>query len=362
MCTRPVTRSRARFIRWSGRRCRLPGTTCATCCSRWAASSRFVVTTFFPLDSHPRCPGQNRGGRPLLGGDGAGQRSGDDRGEEPLRLAAPTTTVVSADAEENEHVLSTPPYWAPSVVGPAFLRDTKHRFSGAHGSGRGAPRATAGAEASCAEEAIERPRPDEAGSRPGDCLMPVGARGIVASWRRRTRACLRAGRCVMKHVARAFLLAAVVLTLGGHRDALAGGCKPDGRTCRTNQSCCSRLCAKAPTAKFGMCCTPNCTGKACGDDGCGGSCGECSCGTLLLTWGVPGGTGNGELRRPGDAATDASGNIYVADADNHRIQKFDASGTFLTAWGSSGALGVATDGAGNVYVTEDTRVQKFACP
>src|SRR6184192_4756727 len=114
-------------------------------------------------------------------------------------------------------------------------------------------------------------------SRPGDRLTPIGDRGIVASWRRRTRACLRAGRCVMKHVARAFLLAAVVLTLGGHRDALADRCKPDGRTCRTNQSCCSRLCAKAPTAKFGVCCTPDCTGNVCGDDGCGGSCGECTC-------------------------------------------------------------------------------------
>ena len=82
----------------------------------------------------------------------------------------------------------------------------------------------------------------------------------------------------MKHVARgAFLVAAVVLTLGGYRDALANGCKPDGGTCRTNQSCCSRLCATAPPAKFGVCCTPDCTGKACGDDGCGGSCGECTC-------------------------------------------------------------------------------------
>ena len=82
----------------------------------------------------------------------------------------------------------------------------------------------------------------------------------------------------MKHLARgAFLFAAVVLTLGGYRDALASSCKPDGGTCRTNQSCCSRLCAKAPTAKFGVCCTPDCTGKACGDDGCGGSCGECTC-------------------------------------------------------------------------------------
>ena len=61
----------------------------------------------------------------------------------------------------------------------------------------------------------------------------------------------------MKHLARgAFLFAAVVLTLGGYRDALASSCKPDGGTCRTNQSCCSRLCAKAPPAKFGVCCTP----------------------------------------------------------------------------------------------------------
>ena len=96
-------------------------------------------------------------------------------------------------------------------------------------------------------------------------MTPVGDRGIVASWSRRTRACLRAGRC-------------------------------------------------------------------------------------------------GQLSNPLGVATDGSGNVYVADANNSRIQKFDASGTFLMAWGSSGALGVATDGAGNVYVTEDTRVQKFACP
>ena len=74
------------------------------------------------------------------------------------------------------------------------------------------------------------------------------------------------------------------------------------------------------------------------------------------------GSGNGQLSNPLGVATDGSGNVYVADANNSRIQKFDASGTFLMAWGSSGALGVATDGAGNVYVTEDTRVQKFACP
>ncbi|TMB12229.1 MAG: 6-bladed beta-propeller, partial [Deltaproteobacteria bacterium] len=54
--------------------------------------------------------------------------------------------------------------------------------------------------------------------------------------------------------------------------------------------------------------------------------------------------------------TDGSGHVYVADTYNNRIQKFDASGTFLTTWGSYGSengafsspFGVATDGSGNV--------------
>ena len=72
-------------------------------------------------------------------------------------------------------------------------------------------------------------------------------------------------------------------------------------------------------------------------------------------------------------ATDGSGNVYVADTGNHRIQKFDASGSFLTAWTIPGGRGgdfvhylysVATDGSGNVYVadTRNHRIQKFACP
>jgi len=69
-------------------------------------------------------------------------------------------------------------------------------------------------------------------------------------------------------------------------------------------------------------------------------------------------------------ATDGSGNVYVADEYNHRIQKFDANGAFLTAWGSQGSgdgqfqypFGVATDGSGNVYVADEgnSRIQKFA--
>jgi len=61
--------------------------------------------------------------------------------------------------------------------------------------------------------------------------------------------------------------------------------------------------------------------------------------------------------------------VYVADTDNHRIQKFSSSGEFLTAWGAFGSAegqfvspsGVAVDAAGNVYVAENGnhRVQKF---
>jgi tripartite motif-containing protein 71 len=41
----------------------------------------------------------------------------------------------------------------------------------------------------------------------------------------------------------------------------------------------------------------------------------------------------------------------VADRGNDRIQKFTSTGTYLCQWGTLGAW-VATDAAGNVYVTQ----------
>ncbi|MBI4200532.1 MAG: 6-bladed beta-propeller, partial [Chloroflexi bacterium] len=69
-------------------------------------------------------------------------------------------------------------------------------------------------------------------------------------------------------------------------------------------------------------------------------------------------------------AVDASGNVYVADQENDRIQKFTSGGLFLAKWGSFGSgdgqfnepRGVAVDAAGNVYVADygNDRIQKFA--
>jgi len=68
-------------------------------------------------------------------------------------------------------------------------------------------------------------------------------------------------------------------------------------------------------------------------------------------------------------AIDSIGNVYVADWDNNRIQKFNTTGTYITQWGSSGSgsgqfnlpRSIAVDSSGNVYVVDEnnSRIQKF---
>ncbi|WP_088830362.1 fibronectin type III domain-containing protein [Paenibacillus tyrfis] len=85
------------------------------------------------------------------------------------------------------------------------------------------------------------------------------------------------------------------------------------------------------------------------------------------------GTGPGQFSSPSEVAIDHSGNIYVADAGNHRIQKLTIATGVWSEWkrsagGAGSALGefnnpkgVAVDGSGNVYVADSNneRVQKL---
>ncbi|NLX03767.1 MAG: 6-bladed beta-propeller, partial [Phycisphaerae bacterium] len=91
-------------------------------------------------------------------------------------------------------------------------------------------------------------------------------------------------------------------------------------------------------------------------------------GELRSEWGVEG-SDEGEFLQPRGVAVDSAGEIYVADTQNNRIQVFDEEGTFLREWGTAGEAegeflrpqGIAIDADDNVYVadTENDRVQVF---
>jgi DNA-binding beta-propeller fold protein YncE len=82
------------------------------------------------------------------------------------------------------------------------------------------------------------------------------------------------------------------------------------------------------------------------------------------------GAGNGQLDAPAHLAVDAADNIYVADANNNRVQVFNKNGTYLRQWGGPGTaegqlgtpIGIGVGPDGRVYVSdrENHRVQKFS--
>ncbi len=88
------------------------------------------------------------------------------------------------------------------------------------------------------------------------------------------------------------------------------------------------------------------------------------------------GTDNGQFTGAHDLAIGPNGDIYVADARNHRIQRFTADGQFVSTWGSFATVdnggtapggtfnepwGIAVAPDGSVYVADtwNYRIQKF---
>mgnify|MGYP000905474838 FL=1 len=86
-------------------------------------------------------------------------------------------------------------------------------------------------------------------------------------------------------------------------------------------------------------------------------------GDFVKRWGSAlyvSGSADGEFNTPTSITVDASGNVFVADKLNNRIQKFTSNGVFVKKWGSLGntngkfgsPVGVTTDAVGNVYVAD----------
>jgi sugar lactone lactonase YvrE len=101
-------------------------------------------------------------------------------------------------------------------------------------------------------------------------------------------------------------------------------------------------------------------------------------GKFVLQWGSKG-SGDGQFEFvptdpsagpvSGCVAIDVQGNVYVSDAYNDRVQKFDSNGRFLMKWGSQGTgegqfgdgpVGpIGIDRQGNVYISQFDRIMVF---
>jgi streptogramin lyase len=84
------------------------------------------------------------------------------------------------------------------------------------------------------------------------------------------------------------------------------------------------------------------------------------CGAFIKSWGGLG-TAAGKFDEPFGVAVDADGDVFVTDANNHRVQKFDNDGNFIKSWDATGMIlgkfsypgGIAVGANGNVTVLDN---------
>ena len=75
-------------------------------------------------------------------------------------------------------------------------------------------------------------------------------------------------------------------------------------------------------------------------------------GQLLLSWGEPG-QGAGQFNLPHSLGVDRQNRVVVVDRENHRLQLFDTSGRFLEKWsGLRQPMDLCIDGEDTIYVAE----------
>ena len=91
-------------------------------------------------------------------------------------------------------------------------------------------------------------------------------------------------------------------------------------------------------------------------------------GIQILSWGSSG-VADGQFMGCRGIALDSTDHVYVTDVILHRVQKFDSSGNFITKWGSEGTgdgqfsapFDIAADSSDHLYVVDSMnhRIQKF---
>ena len=75
-------------------------------------------------------------------------------------------------------------------------------------------------------------------------------------------------------------------------------------------------------------------------------------GRHVLSWGEPG-IDAGQFMVPHNIAIDREDRLYVADREAHRVQVFDADGTFITMWNNvHRPCGLTVGPDGNIYIGE----------